>query len=161
MKSCLGSWKLCLFGHLSVIKLRIYLAEIILISYSMWLNGFVKNTAKQNLSAVQMLNVANTWDCYWRTFEGDGRGANMMFLYFWLICRLFFWNYLPWWADIATSTKQLELSTPEKNTGYETQHPSWFKSMKKASSQKKNTQNSFGLLWFFLKLKIRICLLCI
>jgi len=63
--------------------------------------------------------------------------------------QIVFWNYLPWWADIATSTKQLELSTPEKNTGYETQHPSWFKSMKKASSQKKNTQNSFGLLWFF------------
>ena len=63
-KSCLGSWKLCLFGHLCVIKLRISLAEIIFISYSMWLYGFVKNTAKQNLSAVQMLNVANTWDCY-------------------------------------------------------------------------------------------------
>ena len=81
VKSCLGSWKLCLFGHLSVIKLRIYLAEIILISYSMWLNGFVKNTAKQNLSAVQMLNVANTWDCYWRTFEGDGRGEDVVFVF--------------------------------------------------------------------------------
>ena len=96
-------------------------------------------------------------------------GAKMLFLYFWLICSLFSKIIF---HGIATSTQQLKFygklfpignrlgkrskAFPEfihlskKHTGYETQHPSWFTSMKKASSQKKTHRIALDYCDFFL-----------
>jgi len=53
------------------------------------------------------------------------------------------------WAKNKAFSRIYQFIHSRKNTGYETQHPSWFKSMKKASSQKKTLIKALDYCDFF------------
>ena len=60
-----------------------------------------------------------------------------------------------WAKNKALSRIYQFIHSRKKTTDYETgQHPSWFKSLKKASSQKKTLRKALDNCDFFLKLKI-------